>query len=106
MAVAGFRSDELDVTLEDRTLTITGRASDEEDDRSYLHRGIAKRAFERSFRLADTVKVEGANFENGLLRVDLVREIPEHMKPRRIRIESTGDTKRIGDTEKPGKQAA
>ncbi len=95
LAVAGFSPDELDVTLEDRTLTISGRSSDDENDnRQYLYRGIAKRAFERSFRLADTVRVESATFENGLLTITLKREIPEHMKPRKIDIRTGEQSKR------------
>ncbi|GER01837.1 heat-shock protein IbpA [Iodidimonas muriae] len=87
MAVAGFSADELDVVLEDRVLTVTGRATEEDDSRTFLHRGIAKRAFERTFRLAETVEVKGAGFENGLLTISLERRVPEHMKPRQITIE-------------------
>ena len=89
MAVAGFGEDELDVTLENDVLTISGKAgeaSGEEGEVRYLHRGIAKRAFERRFNLADTIKVVGAGLENGLLHVDLEREIPEERKPRQIAI--------------------
>lgn len=96
LAVAGFAADELDLTLEERTLTVSGRTNeDESDERQFLHRGIAKRAFERSFRLADTVKVAGATFENGLLTIDLEREIPEHMKPRRIEIAAGPGARKI-----------
>lgn len=87
MAVAGFTENDLDVTLEGGVLTIAGKAQEEEDGkRNYLYRGIARRAFERRYRLADTIKVTGASFENGLLNVDLVREVPEHMKPQKITI--------------------
>lgn len=90
MAVAGFSPDELSVEVRENSLTVTGRAAEEDEgDRSFLHRGIAKRAFERTFRLADTIRVNGARFEHGLLIVDLVREIPEHKKPRTIAIETT-----------------
>ncbi len=88
MAVAGFSADELEVTVKENTLLISGKSSDETDQVSYLHRGIAKRAFERSFELADTVKVVGGDLDNGMLHVDLVREVPEEQKPRRIEITS------------------
>ncbi len=87
MAVAGFDRDELDLTVQENTLVVTGRAEEPQgEERQYLHRGIAKRAFERRFQLADTIKVTGAGFENGLLTVELVREIPEHKKPRKVEI--------------------
>lgn len=91
MAVAGFTPEELDIELEDRSLTITGRSNEDEEGRTFLHRGIAKRAFTRSFRLAETIEVNGARFENGLLSIDLVRRVPEHLKPRKIAI-GTGTT--------------
>lgn len=88
MAVAGFSEDELEITIKEDMLVIEGKATDAEADeeKTYLHRGIAKRAFERRFRLADTIRAVGAGFENGLLNVELVREIPEHRKPRIIKI--------------------
>jgi molecular chaperone IbpA len=87
MAVAGFSRDELDLTVQENMLIIVGRTDQAETgEREFIHRGIAKRAFERRFQLADTIKVTGASFDNGLLNVDLVREIPEHKKPRRIEI--------------------
>ncbi|HZB90786.1 MAG TPA: Hsp20 family protein [Stellaceae bacterium] len=86
MAVAGFSPDELDVTVQENALLITGRSKKEEDEKGYLHRGIARRAFERRFQLADHIKVVGASLDNGLLHVDLAREIPEAMKPRKIEI--------------------
>jgi len=86
MAVAGFSQDDLDISVKENTLTIKARAADEPEEQTFLHRGIAKRAFERRFQLADTIRVEGANFENGLLNVELVREVPEHKKERRIEI--------------------
>ena len=91
MAVAGFTRDELDLVIQENMLVVVGRAGDAQDGdaREFLHRGIAKRAFERRFQLADTIKVTGASYENGLLNVDLVREIPEHKKPRRISIDGS-----------------
>lgn len=91
MAVAGFSRDELDLVIQENMLVVVGRASEaqEGNSREFLHRGIAKRAFERRFQLADTIKVTGASYENGLLNVDLVREIPEHKKPRRISIDGS-----------------
>lgn len=88
MAVAGFARHELDITAQENTLIVTGQAAPEADgkERLFLHRGIAKRAFERRFQLADTIKVTGASFENGLLNIELVREIPEHKKPRKVEI--------------------
>ena len=88
MAVAGFTEDELDIEVKDQTLTISGRKSEETDNRTYLHRGIAARNFERRFQLADHVQVTGARLENGLLHVDTRREIPEALKPRMISIEA------------------
>ena len=91
MAVAGFAQHELDLTVQENTLVVTGKADAEDQgtERQFLHRGIAKRAFERRFQLADTIKVTGAGFENGLLTVELVREIPEHKKPRKVEIGAT-----------------
>ena len=86
MAVAGFGRDELDITVHENTLIVTGKAHKEEEGGRYLHRGIARRAFERRFSLADHLKVTGASLDTGLLNVDLVREVPEAMKPRQIAI--------------------
>ena len=93
MAVAGFAQAELDLTVQENTLIVTGATADAPEagpngtgDRVFLHRGIAKRAFERRFQLADTIKVTGASYENGLLNIDLVREVPEHKKPRKVEI--------------------
>ena len=77
LAVAGFREEDLSITVEDRQLVIRGRAGEEADDRVYLHRGIAARQFQRSFVLADGVEVSGAEMEHGLLHVDLNRAVPE-----------------------------
>ena len=92
MAVAGFARDELDIPVQENTLVITGKAADEVQpaERTFLHRGIAKRAFERRFQLADVIKVTGASFENGLLNVELKREVPEHKKPRKVEIGQDG----------------
>ncbi len=86
MAVAGFAPADLDVQVQENALLITGKAQPETDASRYLHRGIARRAFERRFQLADTIKVVGASFDNGMLHVELAREIPEAMKPRTIKI--------------------
>lgn len=87
MAVAGFREDELDVSLSDSVLHVSGRSEEKTPENvSYLHRGIAKRAFEHRFELASTIKVVDARLENGILTVDLEREVPEHLKPRQIDI--------------------
>jgi molecular chaperone IbpA len=89
MAVAGFAEDELDVTVKDGSIVIKGKAKPEPEEVQYLHRGIGRRAFERRFDLADHIEVKGAKLVNGLLNVELVREIPEAMKPRTIAIESS-----------------
>ncbi|MEI9986260.1 MAG: Hsp20 family protein [Aliidongia sp.] len=89
MAVAGFAADEIDITLNENTLIIAGQAKPAEASSvQYLHRGIARRAFERRFQLADHIKVKGAALNNGLLDIDLVREVPETLKPRKIEIGS------------------
>jgi len=88
MAVAGFARDELELTVQDNVLIVTGKTGQaEEAERQFLHRGIAKRAFERRFQLADTIKVTGAGYSDGLLNIELKREVPEHKKPRRIAID-------------------
>ena len=86
IAVAGFAADDLDVEVRDSAVIVSARKSDDNDGRTYLHRGIATRAFERKFTLADHVRVEGASHVDGMLHIDLVREIPEALKPRRIEI--------------------
>ena len=87
MAVAGFGENELDIQAKENVLTVKGEKRDEKQEtREILYRGIAARAFERRFQLADHVEVTGATLENGLLHIDLVREIPEAMKPRKIQI--------------------
>ena len=90
VAVAGFGPSDLDVEVRDGQLVIVGKGAAEEQDNQFLHRGIARRAFERRFQLADHVEVRAADLVDGLLKVDLVREIPEAMKPRKIGIQSGG----------------
>lgn len=85
IAVAGFAADDLSVEVKENALLVTGQQR-EDDTRAYLHRGIATRAFERRFHLADHVRVTGARHADGMLHVDLVRELPEALKPRRIEI--------------------
>jgi molecular chaperone IbpA len=86
MAVAGFVDEEIAIQSERQTLTVKGKKADDSKERNYLHQGIAGRNFERVFQLADHVKVTGATLHNGLLNIDLVREIPEVMKPRQIAV--------------------
>lgn len=97
MAVAGFSDAELSVEAKEHVLTIKGEKAEEAADREILYRGIASRTFERRFQIAEYVRVDGASLENGLLHVDLVRELPEAMKPRKIEITS-GGTKQIEST--------
>jgi molecular chaperone IbpA len=85
LAVAGFAPEEITVTAEQNVLTVEGRKADK-SERNYLYQGISARVFRRQFNLADYVEVKGAAFENGLLQIRLVREVPEAMKPRRIEI--------------------
>lgn len=98
MAVAGFDRSDLDIETERNTLKIAGRRRADSTQRTFLHRGIAERDFEHRFRLADHVKVTGASLDNGLLRVELMREIPEALKPRRIDIGS-GNGSRLIDAD-------
>ena len=86
IAVAGFGADDLAIEVKENALVVTARKAPEVDKKSYLHRGIATRAFERKFQLADHVRVTGASHENGMLHIKLVREVPEALKPRRIEI--------------------
>lgn len=96
MAVAGFGEDDIEIVANENTLTVKGNArKDEEEDTAYLYRGIAGRAFERRFQLADYIKVTGARMENGLLHIDLAREVPEALKPRKIEIVAGGGNKQI-----------
>ncbi len=98
MAVAGFGEKDLTIEVKENTLSIRGEKQTEVEQSTYLHRGIAGRSFERRFQLADHVLVKGANLENGLLHVDLVRELPEAMKPRTIPIETKSDKPRVIDS--------
>jgi molecular chaperone IbpA len=88
MAVAGFGPNDIEVVARENTLTVAGRAPQVEEGRAFLYRGIAGRAFERRFVLADHIVVEGANLENGLLQLNLKRVVPEALKPRRIAVQS------------------
>ncbi len=95
MAVAGFSRDEITVEVKQNSLSIVGKRETNGEHTQYLHRGIAGRAFDRRFELADHVKVVGATLENGLLHVDLKREVPEEAKPRKIEIANGGKAKTI-----------
>lgn len=90
LAVAGFRPDEIEIVAQQNQLVVAGKQSEDADKREYLHRGIATRAFERRFQLADFIEVGNARFDNGLLSIALKRVIPEAMKPRRIEISGSG----------------
>lgn len=89
LAVAGFSQDDLTIEFKQNSLTVSGARKAPETQRNYLHRGIAERGFERRFGLADHVRVAGAKLENGLLSIELVRELPELLKPRKIEIGAT-----------------
>jgi len=95
IAVAGFGEDDLDIETKDGLLTVAGRKgpAEEGEERQYLHRGIAERGFLRRFQLADHVIVTGADLRNGLLRIDLLRELPEAKKPRKIEIGAPAQSK-------------
>jgi molecular chaperone IbpA len=88
MAVSGFAEKDIEIEIKEETLLVRGHQGEDQEVRDFLYRGIAARAFERRFRLADHVQVKGAKLENGLLHIDLVREIPEALKPRKIEITS------------------
>lgn len=98
MAVAGFSDRDLNIELKENALSIRGEKQAEIEPSTYLHRGIAARTFERRFQLADHVVVKGAKLENGLLHVDLVRELPEAMKPRTIPIATKADKPTVIDS--------
>ncbi|GAB4224015.1 MAG: Hsp20 family protein [Kiloniellaceae bacterium] len=97
MAVAGFTENDLHVQLREQALVVSGQLPEDSSDKTFLHRGIADCAFQRSFRIADHVKVTGAELKDGLLHIHLVQELPEEMKPRRIEIQSSPALKRITD---------
>jgi molecular chaperone IbpA len=94
LALAGFAQDDVSVTAEQNTLTIEGKKA-EKDEREYLYQGIAARPFRRIFNLADYVQVKEASFKDGLLTIDLAREIPEAMKPRRVAINGVSESRQI-----------
>ncbi len=96
IAVAGFGDDDLNIEVKDQGLTVTAKKREVAEDKQphYLHRGIAERGFERRFQLADHMKVTGAALENGLLHIDLMREVPEALKPRTVAITNGGKASR------------
>jgi molecular chaperone IbpA len=95
MAVAGFDASELEIVSERDTLRVVGRKQKEEGARTFLHRGIAARDFEHRFQLADHVKVVGAKLDKGLLNIELIREVPEALKPRKIAIDGSDNVQLI-----------
>ena len=101
MAVAGFTPDEIELIQHDTALLVSGQRKGQEGERQYLHRGIATRTFRQSFNLAEHVKVTGASLENGLLTVELKREVPEALKPRRIAIDGAGSQAAVGQDNAP-----
>ena len=107
MAVAGFDQSELDIQVEQNRLTVSGKKPTDESNRNFLHRGIAARNFERRFQLADHVRVTDAQLMNGLLHIELVREIPEAMKPRKVEISSGNllQSEKAVDLESTGNEA-
>ena len=98
MAVAGFGASDLDIEVKENTLAIHGEKNTETEETTFLHRGIASRSFERRFQLADHVVVKGATLENGLLHVDLKRELPEAMKPRTVPIATKAERAKVIDS--------
>ena len=92
LAVAGFADSEIDIQVEKGVLSVRGKKAETDEERSYLYQGIANRSFERKFNLADFIEVTGADLNNGLLTVSLVKEIPEAMKPKSIAIGQSGKT--------------
>lgn len=88
IAVAGFSESDITITVQDSSLVIAGKAKQDKEKVEYLHRGIAGRAFEKHFQLADFIKVGQAHMENGLLKIELIREVPEAMRPRTIQIQN------------------
>ncbi len=109
LAVAGFKPEEIDITAQQNVLVVTGRKADETQERGsdYIYRGIANRSFERRFALADHIQVRGADMKDGLLAIELVREIPEAMKPKKINIgTSAGEQQRSigGSGEQPASE--
>ena len=103
MAVAGFSEDELKIDVKEQTLNVKGEKKADEKERQFLHHGIATRAFDRRFRLADHVEVKGADRRDGLLHVDLVRNVPERLKPRTISISNGAAPKQVEQVEASAK---
>lgn len=95
LAVAGFSPEDITITTQENVLLVSGKMKQPEENTQFLYRGIAGRAFERRFQLADYIKVTGATLVNGLLNIELAREVPEAMKPRTIKIETAGNGKVI-----------
>ena len=95
MAVAGFGEDEIKIEVKETTLSVRGEKKAERKERQFLHRGIAERSFDRRFQLADYVEVTGAQLKDGLLHIDLVRNLPERMRPRQIEIASSAQPKQV-----------
>jgi molecular chaperone IbpA len=97
LAVAGFKPDEIDITAQQNVLIVSGKKKDESENKGsdYVYRGIATRSFERRFALADHIQVKGADMKDGLLSIDLVREIPEAMKPKKINIGGSRKTEKL-----------
>lgn len=107
LAVAGFKKNEIDITAQQNLLLVTGKKDVAAQDRStFLHVGIANRSFERRFELADFVRVAAANLEDGLLTIELVREVPEAMKPQKIAIGATAPSAAVNDTQTIEHEAA
>jgi molecular chaperone IbpA len=106
LAVAGFRPDEIEIVAQQNLLIVTGKRAEDEPVGDYLHRGIATRAFERRFQLADFVEAGEASFEHGLLTIALKRVVPEAMKPRRIQIGGQFANDRIEDPREEAREAA
>jgi molecular chaperone IbpA len=100
MAVAGFGPDEIEITQKENVLLVTGQKHAEQENVQFLHRGIATRTFKQTFSLADYVNVRAAQLENGLLTIDLEREVPEELKPRRIQIADSGQNRKVIEHEK------
>ncbi len=106
IAVAGFKDDEIDITAQQNLLLVSGNKNTEEnEEKHFLHMGIANRNFERRFELADFVRVDNATLADGLLIIDLVREIPDAMKPQKISINNSNVTKISDNRKKKGKAA-
>ena len=96
VAVAGFAADDLSVELRDGAVIVAAKKTETEGERAFLHRGIANRAFERRFTLAEHIRVEGASHRDGMLHIELIREVPETLKPRQIAIERIETAPRVG----------